>query len=219
MGRCMLRSDEITRIRKMLHYLRKKKNSFIINRANKANGKIVLGHGSITLDLSPKACVNVKGKLVVGASDWSKDNRPSGLKISDNGVLIIDKKEKIYTGSYISIGKNATLEIQGNGFINHGCNIDCFQYISIGKGTVIAKGVSLRDSDNHELFYDGYVQTAPIIIGENCWIGMGACILKGVNIGDGAVIAAGAVVTKDVPENCLVAGVPAKVVKTNVKWE
>ena len=51
------------------------------------------------------------------------------------------------------------------------------------------------------------------------WIGTKATILKGVKICDGAVIAAGAVVTKDVPAKCLVAGVPAKIVKENISWE
>ena len=59
----------------------------------------------------------------------------------------------------------------------------------------------------------------PITIGENVWIGCRALILKGVTIGDGAVVAAGAVVTKDVPANCVVAGNPAKIIKENVVWQ
>ena len=56
-------------------------------------------------------------------------------------------------------------------------------------------------------------------IGNHVWIGAKAMIMKGVNIGDGAIIAAGAVVTKDVPARCLVAGVPAKVIKTDIEWK
>lgn len=54
-----------------------------------------------------------------------------------------------------------------------------------------------------------YVRTRPVSIGNHVWIGTGATILKGVTIGDSAVVGAGAVVTRDVPTNCLVAGVPA----------
>lgn len=61
--------------------------------------------------------------------------------------------------------------------------------------------------------------TKPIKIGNHVWIGINATILKGVTIGDGAIIAAGAVVNKDVEENSLVGGVPAKILKKNIFWE
>lgn len=86
-------------------------------------------------------------------------------------------------------------------------------------GTVIAKQVLIRDSDNHDIIYDGYMKSAPIWIGKHCWIGMRACILKGVTIGDGAIVAAGSVVTRDVPARALVGGVPARIIKENVEWK
>ena len=76
----------------------------------------------------------------------------------------------------------------------------------------------IRDSDNHTII-GGKEKTAPIKIGNHVWIGARATILKGVKIGDGAVVAAGAVVTRDVPPNTLVGGVPAKIIKENVSWE
>lgn len=69
------------------------------------------------------------------------------------------------------------------------------------------------------LALDKRVPEQPVEIGNNVWIGVGATILKGVTIGDGAIIAAGSVVTKDIPARCLAAGVPAKVIKTDVEWE
>jgi acetyltransferase-like isoleucine patch superfamily enzyme len=60
--------------------------------------------------------------------------------------------------------------------------------------------------------------TMPIIIGDNVWIGMNCIILKGVTIGDGAIIAAGSVVNKDIPPRALAAGAPARVIKENVGW-
>ena len=59
----------------------------------------------------------------------------------------------------------------------------------------------------------------PIVIGKHVWIGTRTAILKGMNLSDGAIISVGAVVTKDVPANTMVAGVPAKVIKENVHWE
>jgi acetyltransferase-like isoleucine patch superfamily enzyme len=61
--------------------------------------------------------------------------------------------------------------------------------------------------------------TQPIHIGNHVWIGMNVTILKGVQIGDGAIIAAGAVVTRNIPARCLAGGVPARVLKENITWE
>jgi acetyltransferase-like isoleucine patch superfamily enzyme len=77
--------------------------------------------------------------------------------------------------------------------------------------------VSIFDNDWHRV--DDKAETwAPVAIGNNVWIGLNATVLKGVTIGDGAVVAAGAVVTRSVPPKCLVAGVPARIVKENVAW-
>ncbi len=96
----------------------------------------------------------------------------------------------------------------------------CFQQIDIGEDVAIAENVSIRDSDNHFITSDeNFQMTKPVRIGNHVWIGMNVLILKGVTINDGAIIAAGSVVTRDVPANCLVAGVPAYVIKENVQWE
>ena len=74
----------------------------------------------------------------------------------------------------------------------------------------------IRDNDAHQI--NDSCQKQHIIIGNHVWIGMRAIILKGVTVGDGAVIAAGAVVTHDVPANTLVGGVPARVIRENIEW-
>ena len=75
----------------------------------------------------------------------------------------------------------------------------------------------IRDNDSHQIL--GSNGTQPITIGNHVWIGTRAMILKGVTIGDGSVIAAGSIVTHDVPPNSLVAGVPAVVKKQNIIWQ
>jgi acetyltransferase-like isoleucine patch superfamily enzyme len=79
--------------------------------------------------------------------------------------------------------------------------------------------VLIQDTDAHNILTSPGEMSQEIIIGENVWIGYRAMILKGVTIGNGAVVAAGAIVTKDVPERSLVAGVPAKVIRENVEWK
>ena len=105
------------------------------------------------------------------------------------------------------------------GYVNSHGNISCFDRIIIGKRVVISEGVTIRDADNHIIHREGYQATAPITIHDHVWIGVNATILKGVTIGEGAIVAAGAVVTKDVPPRSIVGGVPAKVLSTNVSWE
>ncbi|MNW06569.1 putative acetyltransferase [compost metagenome] len=74
----------------------------------------------------------------------------------------------------------------------------------------------ISDTDYHQI--EGTVSTKPIVIGDEVWIGCKSIILKGVTIGNGAVVAAGSVVTKDVEPYTLVAGIPAKVIKRDVRW-
>ena len=86
--------------------------------------------------------------------------------------------------------------------------------ITVGEDALIAEHVTIRDQDHAfggggPTNASGY-RTAPIVIGRNVWIGAKATVLRGVSIGDGAVVAAGAVVTRDVPEGTTVAGVPAR---------
>ena len=139
------------------------------------------------------------------------------LSLESGSKLIVHKRLVILSGGVLHLGKNAVLSVK-SAWINHGSKIFCAESISIGEKCLIAPDVVIMDSDVHPLTEDGAQQnpSKPIVIGDNVWICMGAKILKGVTIGDGAVIAAGAVVTKDVPANTLVAGVPARVIKRNV---
>ncbi|HLH92628.1 MAG TPA: acyltransferase [Xanthobacteraceae bacterium] len=92
--------------------------------------------------------------------------------------------------------------------------------IRIGENTMLAPNVVVVDSDFHSPWPPEARKTSPgpehdadVTIGRNVWIGMRATVLKGANIGDGAIVAAGSVVTSDIPANTLAAGVPARVVR------
>lgn len=124
-----------------------------------------------------------------------------------------DESFLLFPPFYTDCGKNIT--VGKNVFINSGC---CFQDqggITIGDGALIGHQVVLATL-NHDLNPERRksMKAAPIVIGKNVWIGAHATVLAGVSIGDNAVIAAGAVVTKDVPPMTVVAGIPAKTVKS-----
>jgi acetyltransferase-like isoleucine patch superfamily enzyme len=109
-------------------------------------------------------------------------------------------------GKNISIGRNV--------FINSGCRFQDHGGITIGDGALIGHNVVLATL-NHDIDprKRSDMHPAPIFVGNNVWIGANATILPGVTIGDGSIVAAGAVVTRNVPINVIVGGVPAKIIK------
>ena len=125
----------------------------------------------------------------------------------------IDESTAVFTPLYINYGKHT--RIGKNVFINFDCTFLDLGGITIEDNVLIAPKVSLL-SEGHPVSPDGRqsLVPAPVHIKRNAWIGANATILPGVTIGENAVVAAGAVVTKDVPDNTIVGGIPAKVIKT-----
>lgn len=113
---------------------------------------------------------------------------------------------------YTDCGKNIT--IGENVFFNSGCKLQDQGGITIDDGALLGHNVVLATL-NHCVIPEQRTNLipSPIHIGKRVWIGANAMVLPGVTIGDGAVVAAGAVVTKDVPENVIVGGIPAKQIK------
>lgn len=120
---------------------------------------------------------------------------------------------RMFPPFYTDCGKNTT--VGKNVFINSGCRFQDQGGITIGDGALIGHNVVLCTL-NHD--FDpkkrGTTIPSPIIIGKNVWIGANVTIVPGVTVGDNAIIAAGAVVTKDVEKDTIVGGVPAKTIKS-----
>jgi acetyltransferase-like isoleucine patch superfamily enzyme len=139
----------------------------------------------------------------------------------------------------IEVGKDARVELGRWSWLGHGtkvrchegvvsigaktvlgqeCTISAYQHVSIGRECVIADRVMLIDFDHGIVDVERPIRRQGIYkrdvrVGHNVWIGYGACILRGVTVGDNAVIGTGAVVTKDVPANAVVGGVPARLIR------
>lgn len=125
----------------------------------------------------------------------------------------VDESFGLFPPFYTDCGKN--IHIGKNVFINMGCKFQDQGGIFIEDGALIGHNVVLATLNHAASPKDrGSMIPAPIRIGKNVWVGANAVILPGVTIGDGAIVAAGAVVNRDVPENTVVGGVPAKVIRT-----
>ena len=125
----------------------------------------------------------------------------------------VDETFRVFPPFYTDFGKN--LHVGKNVFINACCHFQDQGGVTLGDGCLIGHNVVFATL-NHDLNPErrAAMTPAPIVLGKRVWVGSNSTILQGVTIGDGAVIAAGAVVTKDVPANTIVGGVPAKFIRS-----
>lgn len=176
---------------------------------------IIYGNNRIRTHISAK--INVaNGFLHLNQGTRYTEPFPAMLEMYKNSEINIKNGFVIKSGAHVIIAEGASLNL-GSGYINRHVKIRCFDNIEIGENVAISENVTIWDTDAHQID-NTTIKTQPVKIGNHVWIGTNVIILKGVNIGDGAVIAAGAVVNKSIPPHCLAGGVPAKVIKNNVKW-
>lgn len=142
--------------------------------------------------VSGKLRINNKGKIVIGGN-VSFHAKPFPSSIS------VDKQAKFWVGDHV--------------FFNYGLDIGCTKSIRIGSYTIIGPMVNIIDTNFHPVDVNDLSYSKDIVISDNVWIGRGVLILPGVTIGANSVIAAGSVVTRDIPDNVLAGGTPAKVIR------
>lgn len=192
-------------------------NNFLNKRVKRKSNFLIPYNKSIFI-LHKKSQIKLNGHLITNANCIKKNHRSSIIRLDKNATLTVDKTFSIYYDCDIIGFENSVIEL-GSGFLNSNVKIRCKDRITIGNNVAISHDVTIMDSDSHGVQYEGYEMTKPIVIGDNVWIGSRSIIMKGVHIGDGAIVAAGSVVRKDVPSNSIVAGVPARIVKENIFWE
>lgn len=144
-------------------------------------------------------------------------DRGAQLEVGPRARVAIGSRLRVmadFTGHFLG-----EIVIGDNVFFNRGCHVDARLGVRIGDNCLFGEGVSIHDADHvfgpgdpRPLTERGFVG-APVTIGRNVWVGAKATITRGVTIGDNAVVAAHAVVTRDVPPNSLVAGLPARVIR------
>ncbi len=138
-----------------------------------------------------------------------------------NSTLRIKGDVSLYPGVQL-FAQNAEIIIGNGTKINGVTQLIALNKIEIGEECYIAQGVIIRDNDGHKLSTDETppeLNCLPVKIGNHCWLGQKAMVLKGVTICDNVVIAAGAVVTNDIEQGTLAGGVPAKIIFSKIVWE
>jgi acetyltransferase-like isoleucine patch superfamily enzyme len=167
-----------------------------------------------------------------------------GRRLQTDGICFICPRVKL------EIGRNATLRIGRWAWIGHGskirvhegevsigaktvmgqeCTISAFQHVSLGRECIVADRVMLIDFDHGVAEVERPIRAQGIYkrdvaVGHNVWIGYGACILRGVSVGENSIIGTSSVVTKDVPANAVIGGSPARVIRmrdapADMRWE
>ena len=185
-----------------------------------AGGKIYT-YRKVVVDIDKSAGICLKANLHIGKDHFEGSKAETYLKLKKDAQLFVNGEFKMMYGSTIQIFEGGQLTL-GHSYMNSDSLIACRKNISIGDGVMIARGVKIYDTDYHKILDEQDNVLNPdeeVIIKNHVWIGVNAVILKGVTIGEGSVVAAGAVVTKDVPDRCMVAGNPARVIRENVIWK
>ena len=161
------------------------------------------------------------------------------LRVRWRGRLVTDGLCFVGPGVELEIGRDATLRLGRWSWIGHGtkirvhegeveigaksvlgqeCTISAYQRIEIGRECIVADRVMLIDFDHGVVEVERPIRHQGIYkrdvrVGHNCWIGYGACILRGATVGDNSVVGTSSVVTRDLPDNSVSAGVPAQVLR------
>lgn len=161
----------------------------------------------------------VKGAIVLPfkTSTVGRLGRITGrVTIKNRGEFIVGRNVSFHSKPFpssISVSKRATLWVGDNVFFNYGLDIGCTKSIRIGSNTIIGPMVNMIDTNFHPVDVEDRSASKDIVISDNVWIGRGVLILPGVTIGRNTVIAAGSVVTRDIPPNVMAGGTPAKVIR------
>lgn len=174
------------------------------------------------LDGAERIVVREGGALRIGLGSFGLSSE------HDTSVVRVREGASFHCDGVVSLQRGVRVVVDGGRLtMGHGTNVNgvgtkvlCASGITIGEFCTFSWDVQLLDNDFHAITVDGVEQpsTAPITIGNRVWVGTRAIVLKGVTIGDGAVVAAGAVVTRDVPAGTVVGGMPAKIIGRADSW-
>ena len=148
------------------------------------------------------------------------------IRITGSNCLVKLKKHSYVSEAEIFIeDKNCIVEVGESTFIGRRTHLACTEDNSnliIGNQCMISASCQIRTGDSHSVVDMGGTRLNPaasVIIGNHCWLGEGCKVLKGVCLSENTIVSTGAIVTQSFGSNCLLAGVPAKVIRTDISWD
>jgi acetyltransferase-like isoleucine patch superfamily enzyme len=157
---------------------------------------------------------------------WGKRLQTDGLAFVCPGVhLEIGRGAVLHLGRWSWLGHGCKVRVHegevhigAKSVLGQECTISCYQHVSVGRECIVADRVMLIDFDHGVVEVDRPIREQGIYkrdvrVGNNVWIGYGACVLRGVTVGDNAIIGTNSVVTREVEDNAVVGGIPARVIR------
>lgn len=184
---------------------------------------IIINHPFMSLKIIKKrgAKITINGRLIVEKRGCPGAFSGPTLEVLEDAELVINNTVIIGPNSHFIVGRGGKLVFgdadDTSTQFSYSSKIVADEYVKIGSGGLFSWDILIIDTSTHKI--DGSVIQRPVIFEKYVWVGARATILKGVTIGEGSIIATGAVVTKSVPPNSIVGGNPATVLRTNVSWE
>jgi acetyltransferase-like isoleucine patch superfamily enzyme len=183
--------------------------------------------------LAANRMLNLRYARLLWRYTWRRFLTPAGWRWETDGPVFfgkdlelqISRRGKIRFGRFVWIGDGTKIrchegvvEIGEKTVLGQECTISAYRRVRIGEQCVIADRAMFIDFDHGMVEVERPIRQQGIYmreveVGSNVWIGYGACFLRGVRVGDNSVVGTGAVVTRDVPANAVVGGIPAKVLR------
>lgn len=191
--------------------------NFLSKKIERKGRSFFLNKSRTVVQLEKNSRLKLYATLTTGVKQLKHARMETRVLVEHDAELEVQGPFTIFGNSYIRVAPGGKLILKG-GFVNENVQITAGDVVEIGSDFTCGRDVVIRSYDGHTIEQQGYKISEPIKIGNHVWVGQGATILKGVTVGEGAIIAAGALVTKDVPAHTIVGGVPAKVIRENVKW-
>jgi acetyltransferase-like isoleucine patch superfamily enzyme len=182
-------------------------------------GLVLLGRGSrLRVHRTARVRLAHRGMLILGLAHDSSAG--AVLRMRPRSTFEVSGRVQVMRAATVSVGYDARLRIGGGTFVNDGASLVCDDEMTIGRDCAISWGARIIDTDVHQLVRagDARPRTAPVSLGDRCWIGAGAIVLKGVVLASDCVVAAGSVVTRSAADGRLLLGAPAHDAGYAVSW-